>query len=435
MKCRILYKKGVKKGLLLATAVFFLSQTNCVKAEGSLLSDFSAELIFQQDITPGASIQSVCVTENYIYTIENVSDDAVTNDIIRAYYRNSTDENGNAVEQFSLAKTNDSQNLEHGNGMTYNPNTNEIIIAPYTNQNLENRGCLFIMDPDSMEITGTVKVSDSYNLLSIEYDRSKDCYYAQTNSEAQYSNLVLDSNFQIIEDMGVEDPTPGYNFQAFCLAGDYLLQSPLTLNVSSENYLMAYSINERGIADYISINFGIEGATKLEPEQISRLDDNSFILIMDADYGSDYSVAYFYRLTFPNLPLTNSLFASSETPVESTQTEESTVDTSENENMADTSEETVSENKEVTITRYQNEIVGSRPQDEVKESGFSPLAIFFSIAAAGGFGWYINVVRISRTRRKRDERIKRLRQEQHRQVEQFLQQLQKDASDEEDDDE
>ena len=48
------------------------------------------EQVFQDDLHGGV-VQSVCVTENYIITIENMADNAEVRDIVSAYYRKDTD--------------------------------------------------------------------------------------------------------------------------------------------------------------------------------------------------------------------------------------------------------------------------------------------------------------------------------------------------------
>lgn len=63
-------------------------------------------------------------------------------DIVKAYYRNDKDKNGNPVEQYSLAMQVQETDYEHANGMAYNPNTNEIAVSLYTSYQKENRGCL-----------------------------------------------------------------------------------------------------------------------------------------------------------------------------------------------------------------------------------------------------------------------------------------------------
>ncbi len=399
--------------LIVLSAAFFVSGSRKVYAEDTLLSGFTWELLFTEDFhNPGAVVQAVGVTENYIYTIENTGDDAERPDVVSAYYRNTTDPDGNPVEQYALAKQDGEHHWEHGNGMTYNPNTRELIVAPYTHVVPENRGCLLVMDPETLQLTRTIKITDQYDILSVAYDPQNDIYYIQTNADALYTNLVLNANFEVINELGPEDPTPGYNFQAFCQVGDYLLQSPLTLFLGIENYLMAYSISQRQVVDYVVCNMGLEeqGYTKVEPEAIARLDDTGFILVVDATREDKSGTAYFYRLTFPNLPIDTPLFEAEETAPETTEIEE--VPAAETEPVQteepEEAEEAEEADTEVTISKTQDEFVGTE-QTPGKAGGIPMILIILPIAAAAVFVWYLNMVRIQRARKRRDARIRRMR--------------------------
>lgn len=386
--------------LIILSAAFFVSGSTETHAEETLLSGYTWELLFTQDFhNPGAVIQAVGVTEEYIYTIENTADDPEKPDIVSAYYRNAVDSAGNPVEQYSLAKIDGNQHWEHGNGMTYNPNTRELIVAPYTHVVPENRGCLLVMDPETLQLTRTIKITDLYDILSVAYDPQSDYYYIQTNADAMYTNLILNSNFEVISELGPEDPAPGYNFQAFCKVGDYLIQSPLTVNLGIGNYLMAYSISQRQVVDTVVCDMGLEaqGYTKVEPEAIARLDDNSFILVVDASRDDKTGTAYYYRITFPNLPIETPLFAAEETSEPAAEAE-----------TAEEAEQPAEEqtDSEVTITWTQDEFVGNDNVPVKANGGFPMALIVVLIAAAAAFAWYLNMVRIQRARRRRDARIR-----------------------------
>lgn len=409
------------------SATIFASSYSICYADGTILSDFSAELLFQQDFhAVNGVVQAVCADENYIYTIENIADDASKGDVISAYYKNTTDENGNIVQQYSLAKSDDTQQLEHGNGLTYNPNTRQLLVAPYTNVDAENRGCLITINPDTLKITGKIKISDSYNILSVSYDRSNDVYYIQTNAEGQYDILKLDADFNIIEELGAEDPTPGYNFQAFCVSGDYLLQSPLTLFLSNTNYVMAYSINGGDVEDCISVDFGLSGYAQVEPEQIARLDDTSFILVMNGTRDDGTGTAFFYKITFPNLPINDTLFANN---VETQDIAEVQQNTEANETVDDTQESTQNTYEEVKITHLQNLIVGRNSRTIDKKNTMPILSYILPLITAGAFAWYINIVRIKRKRRKKRADSRRLRKESRIKAERELRDIIDDQDD------
>jgi hypothetical protein len=184
------------------------------------------EKIIEEDIeAAGGNMQSICATEDYIICMENVAEDASTPDVIKAYYRNDTDEEGNPVEQYSLAKRVADTCYEHCNGMAYNPNTGEIAVALYTNYIAENRGCIYLMDAKTLEYKSKVKISDDYNILGIDYDSDQDRYVIQTDAQGGYSFKILDSQFQVVEDLGNYDGTAkGSNFQDLCVSGGLYYQ-------------------------------------------------------------------------------------------------------------------------------------------------------------------------------------------------------------------
>ena len=109
-------------------------------------------------------VQSMCATDDYIITIENASGSSTEPDTVSAYYKNTTDANGNPVTQYSLAKRVTDTDWEHGNGMAYDPVTKLIYVAPYSNLTASNRGVLFVMDPNTLEKVNTIHISDSWSL-------------------------------------------------------------------------------------------------------------------------------------------------------------------------------------------------------------------------------------------------------------------------------
>ena len=89
-------------------------------------------------------LQSMCATDQYIVCLINGSKKTTEPDTLIAFYRNTTDASGNPVEQYSYAFHVTETDYEHGNGMTYNPNTQEIAIAGlFTKRSLQQRRCLY----------------------------------------------------------------------------------------------------------------------------------------------------------------------------------------------------------------------------------------------------------------------------------------------------
>lgn len=245
------------------------------------------------------TIQSVCVTPNYIVTIDNVADDPNQHDIVSAYYKNKTDENGNPVEQYSLAKRVSDFNWEHGNCMAYNPTTNLIYVALYTNTTGDNAGCIYEMDPNTLEYVGKVQIGDgSYNILGIGYKADTNQYVIQTDDGADYSMMLLDANFQIIDNYGPVDPKPGWNFQGLVVNGDYVINLPLTSQKSGE-WIDVFSLSRRALVYSARMHIDLHGAAGTEGEGFSMLDTNTLLLIMNVREKSGADMVRFYTARIP----------------------------------------------------------------------------------------------------------------------------------------
>ena len=243
-------KRGYAPGILAVILFLLLFPVDCQAeiAGDQAFNHLTWEMILEdQPMGENGIVQSICATEDYIICIENTSDFSDAPDVISAYYRNPVDENGNPVLQYSLAKRVADTDWEHGNGMAYNPKTHEIYVALYTSKHPEHRGCLFVMDPDTLQFKRQIKISDDYNILGIGYQEEQDRYIIQTNIEGGYSFKILDSDFQIVEDLGeYADTAEGNNFQDLCVSEDYIINFPLTLGLGIGDFLHVYSRKEDG---------------------------------------------------------------------------------------------------------------------------------------------------------------------------------------------
>lgn len=263
------------------------------------------EKIIEDDIEAAEGVvQSMCVTDYYIIMMENVAEDGTTPDIIKAYYRYDHDENGQPVERYSLAKRVQDMCYEHCNGMAFNPNTREIVVALYTSYNAENRGCVFLLDADTLEFKGRLKITDDYNILGIGYDQAEDCYYIQTNTDGGYTFKKLDSQFQIIDDYGtMEGYSKGTNFQDLCVSGDYIINLPLTLHMGIGDYINMYSISRRVMVSDTQMNFNFEGVSGDEPESICELEPGLFAVTVTQSYADGRRTVAVYKTMVPyNFP-------------------------------------------------------------------------------------------------------------------------------------
>lgn len=251
-------------------------------------------------LAPQGVVQSICATKDYIICIENTNDAQDVPDTVSAYYKNDTDANGNPVEKYSLALRNADNNWEHGNGMAYNEAKEEIYVAPYTSQNPENRGCLFIMDANTLAYKGKIKISDDYNILGIGYRKETDQYVIQTNVEGGYSFKILDSEFQIVEDLGrYEGTSVGTNFQDLQIVDEYILNFPLTLNMGIGDYLNVYSLDTKELISCSKLNFPFEGVSNDEPEGLCEIEEGTYVAVVDEDRTDGRRMFCFYETKVP----------------------------------------------------------------------------------------------------------------------------------------
>src|SRR5699024_8514106 len=107
------------------------------------------------------------------------------------------DPQGNPVKQYSYAFHVTEMDYEHGNGMTYNPNTREIAIAGLFNNGKNNRGAVFIVDADTLQFKRKVTVGNGqWNFFGIDYVADTDQYVLMANRPADYSFIFTDGDFQ-----------------------------------------------------------------------------------------------------------------------------------------------------------------------------------------------------------------------------------------------
>ena len=298
-------KRSVINGILLCLlAVVFAVQTAAAAYAGvagdGAFQDMQWEELFRVPVlTSDGTIQSICVTDEYIIAMENVDDSAGTPDIVTAYYRNDRDAEGKKVEQYAQALQNSEQNWEHCNGMAWNPNTDLIYVAPYTNINEDNRGCIFVMDPHTLEYLYSIKITDEYNILGIAYDKEENRYIMQSNTDGQYRMLILDEDFNITADLGASDLTPGTNSQDCCVMGDYVINSPLTYNMGIGEYIHVYSLSRNAMVYNGELGIPVENAETLEPESFAETEPGVLLMDMSVHYTDGTRGAIIYQTVLP----------------------------------------------------------------------------------------------------------------------------------------
>ena len=155
----------------------------------------------QMDVEPKVLFQKM--RSNYQVMRESIQK-GTDPDTLIAFYRNTTDIDGNPVEQYSYAFSVTETDYEHGNGMTYNPNTQEIAIAGLFTNDPSDAGAIFIVDANTLHFKRKVQVGNgSINFFGIDYVPEKDQYVLMANRIADYAFYFTDSNFQIVDKLNL----------------------------------------------------------------------------------------------------------------------------------------------------------------------------------------------------------------------------------------
>ncbi len=295
-------KEKLIKGFLALAALLTFSGMEC-KAEiagDDAFSNLAWEQVFEENLIGSVGVvQSICATDDYIICIENTGENQDP-DVVSAYYKNKVDKDGNPVEQYSLAKRVNDMNWEHGNGIAYNPDKNEIYVALYTNIDPENRGCLYVMDPDTLGYKGKIKISDNYNILGIDYKEDTDQYIIQTNVDDGYSFKILDSEFQVVDELGsFPESAKGYNFQDLAVCGDYIFNFPLTLDWGIGDFLHVYSISRRTMVTAPQLDFRFDNITHDEPESLCEIEPGVFLAAVNVTNTAGERKIRFYKTEMP----------------------------------------------------------------------------------------------------------------------------------------
>lgn len=273
-------------------------------ASAAPFADASWEMVAEYPLLGSTGVvQSVCATEDYIICIENYNDLTTDPDVVSAYYKNDTDKDGNPVTQYSLALQVQDADYAHANGMAYNPVTHEILVSGYSSPDASNFGCIFRLDPDTLKQKERVQISDSYNILGIDYLPSTGGYLIQTDTNGGYSFKILDASFQVVDDWGTY-PFDFYmeNFQDLCVSGDLFFIFPLTMHLGIGNFLQTYSISQKTLLSDDAVDFGFsDDIVSNEPEGLCETNPGEFIAIVNLQKSAGTRLLRLYRTRVPYL--------------------------------------------------------------------------------------------------------------------------------------
>lgn len=250
-------------------------------------------------------LQSMCATDQYIVCLVNASKKGTDPDTLIAFYRNTTDADGNPVEQYSYAFSVTETDYEHGNGMTYNPNTQEIAIAGLFTNDPSDAGAIFIVDANTLQFKKKVQVGNgSINFFGIDYVPEKDQYVLMANRIADYAFYFTDSDFQIVDKLNLHLSYSRSSFQDFCVAGDAIISIPYMQREGYMNVLDVYSISQQKRIGSYYLTLPGHDAFEVEPEGICQLEPGHF-LMASAIIGTTR-----FRLYEATLPLVHSVTTS-----------------------------------------------------------------------------------------------------------------------------
>ena len=176
----------------------------------------------------------------------------------------------------------------HTNDVTYNPKTNELIVA----NNIPNF-TLTIIDAETLEVKRNITVES--DIFAIAYDEVKDCYYG--SNRANYGVIKLDSDFNFVAEL-MSGVSTGYSRQAIDTDGKYIymLQSAancvLVYTTGGEfvgiSYLLpstntAQSICHIGDTFYIGYNVSSSGGI------IYKIDNIEVTVTEEPDDGHEHT--------------------------------------------------------------------------------------------------------------------------------------------------
>lgn len=277
--------KKFKKGITILTAAVLLVPVcfpvpvySAIKDE-TVFNDVQWELIGETPVIQDKGwVQSMCTTNNYIICLENAGNKTTDDDTLIAFYKNDYDEHGNPVERYSVAKQVTEMDYEHGNGMTYNPKTNELLIVGSTPLKPENKGYVYIVDADTLKFKRSVYVAD-HSLLGIAYIKETDEYMIQM-FDAGYTNVQFVRTDAALKPTGESFPAKtavNLRHQDFCISGDYLLSLAFDQKVENSNVMHIYSINTGELLTEYKLT--INGNSEfIEPESIAEMGANEIII-------------------------------------------------------------------------------------------------------------------------------------------------------------
>lgn len=282
MKTQIILKGKRLLFLLFVLAVSLLPGTlpvfGAIKSSALAVTPWT-EIMETSIIDTSGWLQSMCVTDQYIVCLINGNKNTTVPDTLIAYYRNDTDTNGNPVEKYSYAFHVTETDYEHGNGMCYNPNTQEIAIAGLYTNNPDNAGAVFIVDANTLRFKRKVQVGNgSMNYFGIDYVPETDQYVLMANRIADYAFCFTDSSFTITNILNLHLSYSRSSFQDFIVCGDSIISIPYMQREGYMNILDVYSISQEERVGSYYLTLPGHDSFDVEPEGICELEPGHLLI-------------------------------------------------------------------------------------------------------------------------------------------------------------
>lgn len=284
----ILPMKSRRKHIICWILLFQLMIINILEGAQNVYADLESADVFQDsqwellleyelddDI---GSLQSICVTDQYIVCLVNSSDKETIPDKLIAFYKNDTDENGEPVEQYSYAKTVCETDYEHGNGMTYSPETDEIVIAGGYPRKKENFGCLFVVDAKTLKFKRKIQITPEWRVRGVSYCAEQGCYLVQSCVGGGYRFIELDMNFQVTRDWYGDVSIPKKDiFQDINVCGNDIITIFCERGQSYNGSLLIYSREKGNLIGEYQLDLATDSSF-FEAESMAELSPGHFLL-------------------------------------------------------------------------------------------------------------------------------------------------------------
>ena len=182
----------------------------------------------------------------------------------------------------------DSWMCGHINDMVYNPNSNNLYVVAYEEDNWLTRGNIAILDPITLEYKGMMHIKRNGEMLpiySMLYDRIRDRYIVTIPGTYGKENAILDADFQYVGPFVLERDDPNI-LGGIDTDGEYLYRSIWKDRTS--NVVTVYDMDGHFISE---IDLGIPGR-QMEAEGIMYDWNGRFFINCSHRDGTGGSIYY-----------------------------------------------------------------------------------------------------------------------------------------------